>query len=141
MSDDNIMNDKKEKRRIYINEMISRRTVGVYYDRIYLYTLYTCVKNRSFTLSRILSVSTFDFPVKIQYILYIHLNYINNFCVVCRILYLLFAQEYWSHFHVMIQQFPFEWRKLYKACILLFRSLNDLLPPKSPYTLEHLVRR
>ena len=38
MSDDNIMNDKKEKRRIYINEMITRRTVGVYsYDRIYLY--------------------------------------------------------------------------------------------------------
>jgi len=31
---DNIMNDKKEKSRIYINEMLTRRTVGVYYDRI-----------------------------------------------------------------------------------------------------------
>ena len=33
----------------------------------------------------------------------------------------------------------FEWRKLYKACIPSFRCLNDLLPPQSPYTLEHLV--
>ena len=66
MSDDNIMNDKKEKRRIYINEMITRRTVGVYsYDRIYLYIPVCVLKNRSLILSRILSVSTFDFPVKI----------------------------------------------------------------------------
>jgi hypothetical protein len=67
MSDDNIMNDKKEKRRIYINEMITRRTVGVYsYDRIYLYIPVCVLKNRSLTLSRILSVSTFlNFPVKI----------------------------------------------------------------------------